>query len=152
MVLPATLGGILLGGYLVQRWNLTVPPQKCARMSGTLGITCTFLWFILLFVGCGHNTHLAGLKMPYPLDSTSEFKLVDRSDIVLQNECNSRCECSETKFNPVCSKGMVTFASPCFAGCENTVNDTVRKLNWASKQASFMLCRPFLYITGQNVQ
>ncbi|XP_072029650.1 solute carrier organic anion transporter family member 2B1-like [Amphiura filiformis] len=125
MVLPATLGGILLGSYLVKRWNLTEPPQRCARMSGIMGIACMLLWFVLLFLGCGHDSHFAGLKMPYPMDVVSEFKLHDKSDIILFNECNSRCQCSEVDFNPVCGNDGITFASPCFAGCDIAINDTV---------------------------
>ena len=135
-ILPPTLLGILLGSYLVKRWNLTNPPKRGALMSGSMGIVSSVLWIILFFLGCNHNSHIAGLSVPYPtpddLGSVSKVPLSRRgpgprrlNDFTLVNECNSRCQCSESDLNLVCGSGGITFASPCYAGCESTVNDTV---------------------------
>lgn len=136
-ILPPTLLGILLGSYLVKRWNLTNPPKRGTIMSGSMGIVCSVLWIILLFLGCNHNSHIAGLSVSYPETNLGPVSRVPISragpgprrlnDFSLVDECNKRCQCSESDLDLVCGSGGITFVSPCYAGCESAVNDTVRR-------------------------
>ncbi|XP_054713046.1 solute carrier organic anion transporter family member 74D-like [Uloborus diversus] len=41
--------------------------------------------------------------------------------LILENECNSNCNCSLKSFAPVCGPdGKTTYFSPCFAGCKES--------------------------------
>lgn len=44
----------------------------------------------------------------------------------LNDECNSKCNCNEYKFDPVCGANNVMYYSPCYAGCgeEYTIGDS----------------------------
>ncbi|XP_067551951.1 solute carrier organic anion transporter family member 1C1 isoform X8 [Pseudorca crassidens] len=35
-------------------------------------------------------------------------------------DCNSRCKCSETKWEPMCGANGITYASACLAGCQTS--------------------------------
>ena len=41
----------------------------------------------------------------------------------LTSGCNEDCECSNVRFQPVCSYDSVQYYSPCHAGCFNTSDD-----------------------------
>ncbi|XP_078194344.1 solute carrier organic anion transporter family member 1C1 isoform X2 [Callithrix jacchus] len=42
-------------------------------------------------------------------------------------DCNSRCKCSETKWEPMCGDNGITYASACLAGCQ-TANRSGRNI------------------------
>lgn len=44
----------------------------------------------------------------------------------LNSDCNSKCDCNEYKFDPVCGEDNVMYFSPCYAGCteEYTIGDS----------------------------
>eukprot|EP00300_Choanocystis_sp_HF-7_P015099 c18934_g1_i4.p1 GENE.c18934_g1_i4~~c18934_g1_i4.p1 ORF type:complete len:716 (+),score=135.27 c18934_g1_i4:86-2149(+) len=112
IVIPGAAGGIILGGYLVKRLNLTfVSTAKfcvvCSILS-TVFTSCTL-------VGC-NILPVAGVNSPYA--PTQRVDLFDT--------CNEVCGCESQGFEPVCGANSVTYFNPCFAGCLSHSTPTVK--------------------------
>lgn len=110
--LPAVALGIITGGTLMKRFQLSV--LGAARIS----LTASFLSFCLMlsqyFMQCD-NSQVAGLTVTY-----QGLPQVSYHQTSLLSECNSGCSCSIKHWDPVCAHNGITYASPCLAGCQTT--------------------------------
>ncbi|XP_071952419.1 solute carrier organic anion transporter family member 5A1-like [Antedon mediterranea] len=105
--LPAYGIGIVIGGYLVKRFELKA--QGIALLSLLLSICATAFALITMFLGCSPNK-LIGV--------THDLQLNELDGVSLTWECNANCSCTENQYKPICLEERNYF-SPCHAGCIN---------------------------------
>ncbi|XP_026985047.1 solute carrier organic anion transporter family member 1C1 isoform X2 [Sagmatias obliquidens] len=110
--IPAVAFGIFSGGIVMKKFRISVcGAAKLYLGSSVLG----YLLFLSLFaLGC-ENTDVAGLTVSY-----QGTKPVSYHERALFSDCNSRCKCSETKWEPMCGANGITYASACLAGCQTS--------------------------------
>ncbi|XP_055990592.1 solute carrier organic anion transporter family member 1C1 isoform X1 [Sorex fumeus] len=108
--IPAVALGIFSGGIIMKKFRVGV----CGAAKLYLGSAVFgYLLFLSLFsLGC-ENSDVAGLTVSY--EGTKPVSYHERA---LFSDCNSRCKCSETKWDPMCGENGITYASACFAGCQ----------------------------------
>ncbi|CAB1347362.1 unnamed protein product [Coregonus sp. 'balchen'] len=93
MNLPAVAIGIIVGGYVMKRFKLSI--LGAARLS----IISSFLSFCLLLIQAP--------EVSYQPES-------------LLSQCNMGCSCSLKHWDPVCASNGMTYATPCLAGCQTS--------------------------------
>uniref|UniRef100_A0AAA9TWQ0 Solute carrier organic anion transporter family member n=1 Tax=Bos taurus TaxID=9913 RepID=A0AAA9TWQ0_BOVIN len=110
--IPAVALGIFSGGIVMKKFRISIcGAAKLYLGSSVLG----YLLFLSLFaLGC-ENSDVAGLTISY-----QGTKPVSYHERALFSDCNSRCKCSETKWEPICGENGITYASACLAGCQTT--------------------------------
>ncbi|XP_010854232.1 PREDICTED: solute carrier organic anion transporter family member 1C1 isoform X3 [Bison bison bison] len=110
--IPAVALGIFSGGIVMKKFRISI--RGAAKLYlGSSGLG--YLLFLSLFaLGC-ENSDVAGLTISY-----QGTKLVSYHERALFSDCNSRCKCSETKWEPICGENGITYASACLAGCQTT--------------------------------
>nr|KAF6375357.1 solute carrier organic anion transporter family member 1C1 [Pipistrellus kuhlii] len=110
--IPAVALGIFSGGIVMKKFRIGVyGAAKIYLGSSVLG----YLLFLSLFaLGC-ENSDVAGLTVSY--HGTKPASYHERA---LFSDCNSRCKCSETKWEPMCGENGITYASACLAGCQTS--------------------------------
>ncbi|XP_068827032.1 solute carrier organic anion transporter family member 1C1 isoform X3 [Capricornis sumatraensis] len=110
--IPAVALGIFSGGIIMKKFRVNIHgAAKLYLGSSVLG----YLLFLSLFaLGC-ENSDVAGLTISY-----QGTKPVSYHERALFSECNSRCKCSETKWEPICGENGITYASACLAGCQTS--------------------------------
>uniref|UniRef100_A0A8C2W477 Solute carrier organic anion transporter family member n=1 Tax=Chinchilla lanigera TaxID=34839 RepID=A0A8C2W477_CHILA len=110
--IPAVALGIFSGGVVMKKFRLSL----CGAAKLYLGSSVFgYLLFLSLFaLGC-ENSDVAGLTVSY-----QGTKPVSHQERALFSNCNSRCKCSETKWEPMCGDNGITYASACFAGCQTS--------------------------------
>ncbi|XP_059968694.1 solute carrier organic anion transporter family member 1C1 isoform X3 [Mesoplodon densirostris] len=110
--IPAVAFGIFSGGIVMKKFRISVcGAAKLYLGSSVLG----YLLFLSLFaLGC-ENSDVAGLTVSY-----QGTKPVSYHERALFSDCNSRCKCSETKWEPMCGANGITYASACLAGCQTS--------------------------------
>ncbi|XP_060759022.1 solute carrier organic anion transporter family member 1C1-like isoform X2 [Neoarius graeffei] len=112
MNVPAVALGIISGGFVMKRFQLSV--LGAAKMN----ICTAFLAFVLMlsqyFLHCG-NTQVAGLTVSY-----QGFPEVSSHQLSLLSQCNSECSCSLKHWDPVCADNGLTYTTPCLAGCQSS--------------------------------
>ncbi|XP_023611315.1 solute carrier organic anion transporter family member 1C1 isoform X2 [Myotis lucifugus] len=110
--IPAVALGIFSGGIVMKKFRIGVyGAAKIYLGSSVLG----YLLFLSLFaLGC-ENSDVAGLTVSY-----QGTKPVSSHERALFSDCNSRCKCSETKWEPMCGENGITYASACLAGCQTS--------------------------------
>ncbi|XP_029811528.1 solute carrier organic anion transporter family member 1C1 isoform X3 [Suricata suricatta] len=110
--IPAVALGIFSGGIVMKKFRISLyGAAKLYLGSSVLG----YLLFLSLFaLGC-ENSDVAGLTISY-----QGTKPVSYHERALFSDCNSRCKCSETKWEPVCGDNGITYASACLAGCQTS--------------------------------
>ncbi|KAM5262911.1 solute carrier organic anion transporter family member 1C1 isoform 2-T2 [Ctenodactylus gundi] len=110
--IPAVALGIFSGGIVMKKFRLSMwGAAKLYLGSSVFG----YLLFLSLFaLGC-ENLDVAGLTVSY-----QGTKPVSYHERALFSDCNSRCKCSETKWEPVCGENGITYASACLAGCHSS--------------------------------
>ncbi|XP_062932080.1 solute carrier organic anion transporter family member 1C1 isoform X2 [Cynocephalus volans] len=109
---PAVALGIFSGGIVMKKFRISVcGAAKLCLGSSVLG----YLLFLSLFaLGC-ENSDVAGLTVSY-----QGTKPVSSYERALFSDCNSRCKCSETTWEPMCGDNGITYASACLAGCQTS--------------------------------
>lgn len=103
--------GVVLGGYLVTKLNLT------CRRAVKFMIIMTFFWFPPLFGFLHHcpRQRIAGVTIPYYHDDT--FNHIQNISVI--SACNVNCNCP-TEYSPVCDvTTRREYFSACHAGCTN---------------------------------
>uniref|UniRef100_A0A452G556 Solute carrier organic anion transporter family member n=1 Tax=Capra hircus TaxID=9925 RepID=A0A452G556_CAPHI len=110
--IPAVALGIFSGGIIMKKFRVSIRgAAKLYLGSSVLG----YLLFLSLFaLGC-ENSDVAGLTISY-----QGTKPVSYHERALFSDCNSRCKCSETKWEPICGENGITYASACLAGCQTS--------------------------------
>ncbi|XP_071066309.1 solute carrier organic anion transporter family member 1C1 isoform X5 [Dasypus novemcinctus] len=113
--IPAVALGIFSGGIVMKKFRVNVyGAAKLYLGSSVFG----YLLFLSLFaLGC-ENSDVAGLTVSY-----QGTKPVSSHERALFSDCNSRCKCSETKWEPMCGENGITYASACLAGCQNSTKN-----------------------------
>ncbi|XP_044917415.1 solute carrier organic anion transporter family member 1C1 isoform X4 [Felis catus] len=113
--IPAVALGIFSGGIVMKKFRISLyGAAKLYLGSSVLG----YLLFLSLFaLGC-ENSDVAGLTISY-----QGTKPVSYHERALFSDCNSRCKCSETKWEPVCGDNGITYASACLAGCQTSTSN-----------------------------
>ncbi|CAB1333781.1 unnamed protein product [Coregonus sp. 'balchen'] len=97
MNLPAVGIGVIVGGYVMKRFKLSI--LGAARLS-----ISSFLSFCLLLI----QYFLQAPEVSYQQES-------------LLSQCNMGCSCSLKHWDPVCASNGMTYASPCLAGCQTSI-------------------------------
>ncbi|CAO2607085.1 Solute carrier organic anion transporter family member 1C1 [Lemmus lemmus] len=110
--IPAVALGIFSGGIVMKKFRLGVlDATKLYLGSSVFG----YLLFLSLFaLGC-ENPGVAGLTVSY-----QGTKPVSYHERALFSDCNSRCKCSESKWEPMCGDNGITYVSACLAGCQSS--------------------------------
>ncbi|ERE65983.1 solute carrier organic anion transporter family member 1C1 isoform X1 [Cricetulus griseus] len=110
--IPAVALGIFSGGIVMKKFRLGVfEATKLYLGSSVFG----YLLFLSLFaLGC-ENPGVAGLTVSY-----QGTKPVSYHERALFSDCNSRCKCSESKWEPMCGDNGITYVSACLAGCQSS--------------------------------
>ncbi|XP_066567850.1 solute carrier organic anion transporter family member 3A1-like [Amia ocellicauda] len=114
--IPCVCLGMLLGGYLVKKCNLT--PVGIVKLGMTANVLCSAAFVFLLFLGC-ETGPVAGVTAGY-INST-EWKFPRN----LTARCNEGCRCSFETLNPICGSDGTTYLSPCLAGCTDAVRNVL---------------------------
>nr|Q9GMU6.1 RecName: Full=Solute carrier organic anion transporter family member 1C1; AltName: Full=Solute carrier family 21 member 14; AltName: Full=Thyroxine transporter [Macaca fascicularis]BAB12153.1 hypothetical protein [Macaca fascicularis] len=110
--IPAVALGIFSGGIAMKKFRISV----CGAAKLYLGSSVFgYLLFLSLFaLGC-ENSDVAGLTVSY-----QGTKPVSYHERALFSDCNPRCKCSETKWEPMCGENGITYVSACPAGCQTS--------------------------------
>ncbi|XP_048191168.1 solute carrier organic anion transporter family member 1C1 isoform X2 [Perognathus longimembris pacificus] len=108
--IPAVALGMFSGGILVKKFKIGV--YGAAKFSMATCVLGYLLLLSLLALGC-ENSAVAGLTVSY-----QGTKPIAPHEGSLLADCNSRCQCSETAWEPICGENGVTYMSACLAGCQ----------------------------------
>ncbi|MBZ3869807.1 Solute carrier organic anion transporter family member 1C1 [Sciurus carolinensis] len=130
--IPAVALGIFSGGIVMKKFRIGV----CGAAKLYLGSSVFgYLLFLSLFaLGC-ENSDVAGLTISY-----QGTKPVSYHERALFSDCNSRCKCSETKWEPMCGENGITYASACLAGCQAS-NRTGKNVVFLGAMSLCFICK-----------
>lgn len=109
--IPAGASGMLIGAFLMVglKMNHKTALQMCIAVSAV-----SLLAHFVLILDCP-DPHLAGVSVPYPHLNLGNSHL---SNFTVLDSCNRDCSCNrDLSFNPVCGDDLITYYSPCYAGC-----------------------------------
>nr|XP_050039737.2 solute carrier organic anion transporter family member 4A1-like [Dermacentor andersoni] len=108
VAVPGACGGILLGGYCVHKLNLDI--DGIVRMCLMCSVVPWLSSFVLLY-SCPAPTF-------FGMNHTSSRFYVSNVSNQFDQLCNANCNCPIENYDPVCGKDLLTYYSPCFAGCK----------------------------------
>ncbi|KAM4820446.1 solute carrier organic anion transporter family member 1C1 [Thomomys bottae] len=108
--IPAVALGIFSGGILMKKFRIGM--YGAAKLSLASSVFGYLLFLSLFALGC-ETSAVAGLTVSY-----SGTEPVSPHQGRLLADCNSRCQCPETKWEPVCGENGITYVSACLAGCQ----------------------------------
>ncbi|KAH9365504.1 hypothetical protein HPB48_016282 [Haemaphysalis longicornis] len=101
MAQRSAVGGTLLGGYLIDKFDLA-----CSQIIRMSVFASMFTWLAMGFVLLHCPTApYAGVSF----DKGYQFEP--------NQTCNAECQCSEILYSPICGLDNKTYYSPCYAGC-----------------------------------
>ncbi|XP_077990592.1 solute carrier organic anion transporter family member 4C1-like [Glandiceps talaboti] len=106
-VIPGAVGGTVLGGWVVKRFDLKVR----GMLKFIFGCTAIVLVLAVIFMMHCPEDPLAGVFVPYHPNGT------DQDEANLTAACNAGCQCSTEIYSPVCGSNGVQYFDACFAGC-----------------------------------
>ncbi|XP_054753686.2 solute carrier organic anion transporter family member 4A1-like [Lytechinus pictus] len=107
-VIPAAVGGSIIGGYVVKKFNLKF--QGMIKWC-LLVLTISFFFLGAFIISCP-NPNIAGVTVEYgeiDVDVTSR-------GTELEHTCNGDCFC-DSMFQPICGVDNIIYYSACHAGC-----------------------------------
>ncbi|XP_040511916.1 solute carrier organic anion transporter family member 1C1 isoform X1 [Gallus gallus] len=112
ILLPITILGMFLGGYLIKKFKLHITGMaKFACISFIVAYLLNLLYFM-----CNCEVlQLAGLTVPY-----SGFKQLSSPKNSFMSSCNADCSCKVDQWDPVCGDNGITYMTACFAGCKSS--------------------------------
>ena len=121
VVIPAAVGGILLGAFLLRRFSLQ-PLRGATRLIVFLGLTTATFAVPMVFLHCAEIT-----PPPVGLAATQYFTIsgdpATQTEAVVRRKaleaapCWRSCQCPSYLHQPVCAS-EITFLSACHAGCQ----------------------------------
>ncbi|XP_030335229.1 solute carrier organic anion transporter family member 1C1-like isoform X2 [Strigops habroptila] len=112
ILLPITILGMFLGGFLIKKLKLHV--TEMAKFACTTFIVA-YLLNLLYFTCSCEVLQVAGLTVPYSgLKHLSAFKNS------FMASCNADCSCKLDQWDPVCGDNGITYMTACFAGCKSS--------------------------------
>ncbi|XP_023221336.1 solute carrier organic anion transporter family member 5A1-like [Centruroides sculpturatus] len=101
--------GLISGGIIIRKFK--PKPHYIAFSVMINDIISALLIFSFMMMGC-----------PQILMLGTENR---NGELILENSCNSNCDCTLATFQPVCgTDSQSSYFSPCFAGCSES-NDTL---------------------------
>ncbi|XP_071854105.1 solute carrier organic anion transporter family member 4A1-like isoform X2 [Apostichopus japonicus] len=111
IVVPSSIIGVLLGGWIIKKFNLQYTGQ--ARLC-CVALLASLILLVAFLIGCP-NVDFAGVTAPYD-NGGSELG----QDVVMNitDSCNKHCQCIDS-FAPVCGSNDVMYYSACHAGCSS---------------------------------
>ncbi|KAJ8309211.1 hypothetical protein KUTeg_014085 [Tegillarca granosa] len=131
--IPGSGGGMLLGGYLVKKFQL-----KCRGIL-KLCSACAFICMLLgpSFLAFCSDSEMAGVSGRYLSETWSG----------LESPCNIKCGCSTRGYEPVCDSQKISYFSPCHAGCHRIYTE-----NSTKSENMFFVCilHSCLYFTKRH--
>ncbi|XP_033735058.1 solute carrier organic anion transporter family member 4A1-like isoform X2 [Pecten maximus] len=115
ITIPGSGGGMLLGGYLVKKFDWKFPGiiRYCA--------ICMFVCMLIApsFLASCPSQPLAGITGTYKYES---------SHTGLSANCNQDCHCATSGYEPVCDGNHTVYFTPCHAGCTGfSINGDVKE-------------------------
>ncbi|CAH1772289.1 unnamed protein product [Owenia fusiformis] len=115
IAVPGGAGGTIFGGYIIKRFNMT-----CTQM-----VKLQFLLAVLsmcmapLFFAKCDELPFVGVNRPY---NNSVLRKENFTEV-----CNTGCECSNMRQEPICGRDGNMYFSPCYAGCLDMDNSNPKR-------------------------
>uniref|UniRef100_A0AAX7UKC3 Solute carrier organic anion transporter family member n=1 Tax=Astatotilapia calliptera TaxID=8154 RepID=A0AAX7UKC3_ASTCA len=107
--IPAVALGMFSGGLLMKRLKLNIMgAAKFAFGTSLIGYILSLFFFAM---SC-ENAKVAGVTLSY-----DNIEKISYDKHPLFTDCNSKCVCSSSDWDPVCGENGITYVSPCLAGC-----------------------------------
>uniref|UniRef100_A0A8C0G8R0 Solute carrier organic anion transporter family member n=1 Tax=Chelonoidis abingdonii TaxID=106734 RepID=A0A8C0G8R0_CHEAB len=106
--IPGAIVGIVAGGAIMKKFQMTL--KQCGGMCVIGMLLCVIFAFPLLFLGC-------------PTQKVAGLNYRRSSDVGPHSfECNSKCNCLDKAYNPICGADGIEYISPCFAGSSSLLS------------------------------
>ncbi|XP_048191156.1 LOW QUALITY PROTEIN: solute carrier organic anion transporter family member 1B3 [Perognathus longimembris pacificus] len=111
ITIPTMASGMLLGGYSIKKFKLTV--VGIGKLSFCTALCAVFTHLIYFSLIC-EGRSVGGLTVAYDGNSSVQSHM----NLSL-SPCNVACGCEDRHWEPVCGDNGVTYLSPCLAGCSS---------------------------------
>ncbi|CAH1258248.1 SLCO1B3 [Branchiostoma lanceolatum] len=108
--IPGAAVGLFFGGFITKKFKWK--SIRCINFCALTNVVVVIMYGGLWAFTCD-NPFIPGLTLPYRSENAT-------NGITLQAQCNTACNCSAERFDPVCGTDWMTYYSPCHAGCAGT--------------------------------